>query len=142
MTFFADLKYNRGMNPVSFAATYIGWHYGRAFLFIYDMWKGAIGYAERLFPIGELLRTLFSPIMRLQESYYKEGKFDIAEYLSVKTVNVIMRLVGAVVRLVIIAVGLAVSLAVFAAGVAFYLFWLVMPAVVVVSIIAGVRLLV
>ena len=66
------------------------------------------------FSISTLLGTLFSPWKRLKEDY-KKG-LDIAEFFTSLAVNILMRILGAIMRSVVILVGLFALVVVFALG--------------------------
>jgi len=123
------------MNPISFGVAYIEWHYSQAFGFILQMWIGAQRTTNKLFSIGDLLRTLFSPLLRIQERH--EGRFDLAEYGSVMASNLIMRCVGAFIRIVLVVIGIVAWAMVFLAGLVFYVVWAAAPVVMIASFIYG-----
>lgn len=107
---------------------YFFWHYTLAFADIVRIWRNFLWFFYNFFSIGLLSKTFFSPLERLQEKY--AGDFDIAEFISTIAVNVIMRIVGAILRFFIILVGLVTLLATLAFGIIFFLLWLILPAIV------------
>jgi len=83
-----------------------------------------------------MVRTLFVPFRRLGESYPKFA--NIWEYFSAFIVNTLMRLVGAVLRFVIIIIGLVTWILLFSLGLLAFLIWLILPALLVFMFIKGV----
>jgi len=124
------------MNPLSFAIAYVHWHYCNAFIFILEIWSGAQKATLKLFSFNDLVRSLFSPLMRIQEQH--EGKFDMEEYAEIAASNIIMRLVGACIRLILLLVGFVAWVVVFVTGIIFYAIWITLPLIAVGSIIYGV----
>jgi hypothetical protein len=82
----------------------------------------------RFFAIPGLIRTLFSPWQRLQESYV--SGFNIKEKLATLLVNTIMRLVGAVVRLTMILFGIVGLIIAGLLSMTLFLSWLAMPVII------------
>lgn len=112
------------------------WHYGEALSDIVRVWTNFLWFLYNYFSLPLLLRTFFAPWRRIREERSKKGfsPEDIAETV---VTNTVMRLVGALMRLVIIAVGSVVVLAAFWAGLLFYAVWLLMPLLIPVSFIFG-----
>lgn len=92
-------------------------------------------FINRVFSIPHLLRTLFSPWHRMVEED-KTG-FDLEKFAEKVVVNLMSRLVGAVVRIPIIILGVfsLISAAVF--GLFFYIFWAAAPAVICILFLTG-----
>ncbi|MCX6712977.1 MAG: hypothetical protein NTY66_02080 [Candidatus Vogelbacteria bacterium] len=119
---------------------YFWWHYTTG---IADLARNGANFASFLwtfFSINHLLAHFFSPFRRLGERY--PDHFNFAEYFNAFIVNSLMRVVGAISRVVLIVFGLlclAVYLVVF---VAMVVFWLVLPLVALFAVVLGVRLLI
>jgi hypothetical protein len=113
------------MELVAFMPYYAVWHYTGAIADILRIWRNYLWFFYHFFSIPVLLKTLFSPWRRLQEEY--KGGFDIESFFSTIIVNIMMRFVGALVRLVFIIAGIAILTIVFLAGLAFLVFWMVLP---------------
>jgi hypothetical protein len=120
-----------------FIAFYFRWHYSRALLDYLHVWAVFIWYVGYLFSIPNMVQSLFSPLRRLGEEYPSRKMFTLGPFLEVLIVNVIMRIVGAIVRLGIL-VTAALSFAIVALGgiVGFFL-WLALPAVLPVAFAQG-----
>lgn len=125
------------MRSLTLLPSYIIWHYGKALTDILRVWKNFFWFIFNFFSISLLLQTLFSPWQRLDENYTKG--FDIEALASTFVVNVLMRLVGAFMRLFLIIMGLICLLFVVVAGVAFFVLWIFAPAVIAVLFILSIK---
>lgn len=122
------------MNLAAFLPRYFSWHYKNAYSHIYGIWLNMIRFALEFFSVGLLLKTLFSPFERLNEEY-KSGLEAKAE---TAFVNLMMRIVGLLVRLPVVILGLVSAAFVFFAGLVFFLLWTVLPVVFVFFLMFGI----
>jgi len=107
-----------------FLAHYIQWHYSHGVTNFIQISENLLRGVWRIFAIPTLFRTLLTPWSRLHEEY--ETGAGIEGWLGVFIVNSLMRIVGAVVRVVVIAFGLVsliVSSLLFVAGLVVWLLW-------------------
>jgi hypothetical protein len=107
-----------------FPAHYIRWHYSHGVTNFIQISENLMRGVWRIFAIPTLFRTLLTPWSRLHEEY--ETGAGIGDWLGVFIVNSLMRIVGAVVRVVVIAFGLVsliVSSLFFVAGLVVWLLW-------------------
>ena len=123
------------MNAIEFLPRYFFWHYTRAFKEIWGIWMNYLWFFNHFFSIPLLFRTLFSPWQRITEEY-KKG-LDIEDWAESFIVNVLMRIVGAVMRLVVICVGVLFLLITFIIGVLIFVVWPLFPLVVIFLIARG-----
>lgn len=79
----------------------------------------------RLFAPVSLLRTLFAPFQRLQEPYPKQA--SLKTWASSFVVNALMRLLGAVVRTILLLFSLAIFLLTCILAGAVIIVWVVWP---------------
>jgi hypothetical protein len=122
---------------LSFFPTYFKWHYGRALVEAFAIWKTFLWFTLHEFRVGLHLRTLFSRFHRLGEEY--EGSaIDFAEIASAFLVNTIMRIVGVLLRLVVIVMGLIAFFVVLIGGGIFFVFWIAYPLIVIGTFFLGV----
>lgn len=117
---------------------YVKWHYSRGVKELYNVLENLQRFVFHFFSIKLLLRTLVSPWRRLHEDY---DKTDIGNVFSSLLINSIMRIVGAVSRLIIIAVGLSASIALLLLSVLLLFAWLFFPLLVLAILSSGAILL-
>lgn len=127
------------MNLVTVLFGYISWHYSKAIFDILGVWVNFLWWTQHFFSLPTLAKTLFSPWKRLHEEY-KRGIID-EDFFANLVVNTLMRIVGALFRLVIIIIGLIFLLLVFTLGLIFLIFWFVAPVAIVIFFIYGLTLL-
>ncbi len=125
------------MNGNGIVPSYIRWHYGDALGRIFALWTNFLWFAYTFFSIPLLMRSLFSPWQRIQEEY-KKG-FDIEAYASSFLVNILMRCVGAFVRIIFIVVGTLSLLLLFGFGLILFVLWFLLPLVVLGLAFWGIR---
>ena len=104
---------------------YLYWHYLLAWRDgwqIYRDWLWFVGY---FFSIKLLVKTWFSPWRRLGETY--RGSFDLGAWLSVRIINLTMRLVGIIARTALIIVGSLCWVSMLLTGFVVTLIWLLLP---------------
>lgn len=126
----------KGMHLLLILPGYILWHYTLAFRDIVHVWGNFMWFVNHQFSILHLISTLFSPWHRVQEG--KPENFDIEDYAATIVVNLMSRLVGALMRIIIIAIGLFFMLLTLVSGVLFFLLWIVAPVVVVGLFLLGI----
>lgn len=104
---------------------YTTWHYTRAPLELIRVWINFLWFILHVFSIPILLKTLFSPFQRLTERY--EGGLHLDKLGEVIIVSVLMRLVGFLIRSVVIVVGLVALVTMFALGIVVFIMWFFLP---------------
>ena len=117
---------------------YLLWHYTKALVGAFVIWKDAVWFIGHYFSIRVLLLSLFSPWKRITEE--RKRSFDLENIASVILVGLISRIIGAVVRLVIVIVGIVALILSFISIVVFYLFWITAPFVITLMLVYGVVL--
>jgi len=105
---------------------FIKWFYSDGVLYYLKKWVYSLRYIEHYFSISVLLRTLFYPWKRL-ESYETGPGFSFSRYFENLTFNLISRLIGAIVRGILIFTGLFLISLVFIGGILGFLIWLILP---------------
>ncbi len=123
------------MHVASILPSYVMWHYSIAFRDITRVWTNFLWFFFNFFSLGLLAKSLFAPWRRIREE--KGRGFSIERIAEAIVTNTVMRLVGFVMRLVILIIGTAVFLIVFWVGMVFYLVWALYPVVTVVSFVYG-----
>ncbi len=127
------------MRVVELVAYYFFWHYGRALSDLFRQYVTLLWFVFNFFSIPELLRTFVSPFQRMQERY--GGGLDLEDFFGVIVVNLLMRIVGMIVRSFVIVGGLLVLAAALAGGIAYLILWPLLPLVVFWLLMNGVTIL-
>ena len=96
-------------------------------------------FVTNFFSIPNLLATFVSPFMRMQEGFSRG--FDPEDIAAVIVVNILMRIVGVVMRTVVIAAGLVCLGVVFVGGLVIMALWIFVPFIVIGLFMAGVTTL-
>lgn len=124
---------------VTIFVRYTLWHYSQAPKLMFGVWKNLMWYLGHTFSVDSLWRSLFMPWRRIVSHPTKRWDFeDIASSL---LANFISRIIGAVMRLVLILIGRAMQLLWLLGGIAFYMSWFVLPALIAFTFMYGVSLL-
>lgn len=121
-----------------FLFDYLVWHYSRAFRDIGALWFNFAWFITHFFSIPLLFRTLFSPWKRLSDGYTREGFEKMAETF---VFNLMSRVLGFLVRAVILAIGLSLLLLALVVFIAFLFVWLFLPFIALFSMVWGLSLI-
>ncbi len=105
------------------------WHFVEVPKNILLGWKNFLKFNGVYFSMGLLLKSLFSP-WRADVGDYGRG-FDAKRYFDTFLGNMISRVLGAVVRLVVIAIGLVMQVIIFFIGLLVLIVWICLPGIVV-----------
>lgn len=118
---------------------YFKWHYLEATSEILKGWGNFLWFNFNYFSVGLLLRTLFSPWRRITWDYGRG--FDPGRFLFTFASNLVSRILGAFVRIWLIGAGIiGAALLLFLGGI-FFLFWLVLPGLIILAFLYGFFLL-
>ena len=124
------------MRVIFLGSNYAVWHYTRGVHDLFVIWKNIMWFVKEFFSINLLFKTFFKPWKRLQEKHYRnEG---ISEFLSNILINVMMRIVGMIIRSVVILVGLFVLLISTVFGILLFGIWFILPPLNIFLFIAGI----
>lgn len=121
--------------PKSIIRIFVQWFFAQAPLAILGVGQNFLLWAWHFFSIGYFLPRLFSPWHR-DLAPYGRG-FDFQRFLHIWGWNLISRVIGAVLRLVVVVAGLIVLAAVGAATVLAAVLWLVLPLAIPALLLAG-----
>ncbi len=113
------------MSQRSFILAYLEWHYSRAFADIWNTCTNYIWFIYNFFSISLLFRTFFTPWHKMDVQYGKG--LDMENFFGPFIVNTLMRLVGMVLRAVIIIIGFVCVLVTFLLGVLCLVIWPFLP---------------
>lgn len=114
------------MGYLSLARDYAAWHYTIALRDMGRIWLNYLWFVNHLFSVREVIGTLFAPWKRLQEKPVNPLK-DFEGFLGNVFINIMMRLVGLVVRLALIIIALIGFFLVTAVGLVLFPLWIFMP---------------
>ena len=105
---------------------YLEWHFFDTPKAILKAWKNFLLFDLNYFSIFLLLKTFFSPWRQYRWSYSRG--LDIPLYLEVFFSNLISRVLGAILRTVIIFLGLISEIIILILGFLLFLGWFILPA--------------
>ena len=104
---------------------YFVWHYGRAWWELWGVWRNYLWFVIHVFSIPQLMRSWFAPFKRITEQRRSSfSREDIAAYI---IINLVSRVIGLVIRTIIISLGLVVLTLTVGVGVVVYLTWALLP---------------
>lgn len=117
---------------------YFVWHYTRAYRELIHIEKNLLWFLFHFFSLPELTRTFLAPWKRLGENY--GSIFDTEEFFAALITNSLMRVVGIVMRALIIVAGCVVLATALVGSFIALLMWTVLPLVIIFAFITGVVL--
>ncbi len=119
---------------------YLIWHFFDMPKNILRAWRDYLRFNLNYFSVPLLLKTLFSPWRKYQVSYGKG--FDLGRYLEAFFSNLIFRIFGAIIRAFLIIIGIIAEMVIVLGGVMAFFAWLALPALLILGIYYGFRILV
>lgn len=122
------------MSFFSIIPQYISWHYTIAFFEIFLLWKNFSWFLWNFFSIKLLFKTLFSPFRRLD---VRRKKFDIESFFESLVTNTLMRILGFVLRAILIIFGILFIILLFCFFVGFLIVWIFLPFILLGMLILG-----
>lgn len=111
------------MNALGIIVHYLHWHYTRAFSEIFRLWKNLLWFVKEFFSFSLLIKTFFSPWQRLNE----KGSGGVSGFFEGLIITTIMRIIGMMMRTMVIFIGALVMLGVFFGGIVFIGLWPLLP---------------
>lgn len=126
------------MLTTTFVSNYTYWHYRKAFTELFHVWLNFLWFVVHFFSLPQLTKSLFSPWKRMTEE--KQG-FNFEALAAYVVVNMLSRLVGAIMRGSVILVGLIALCFTTLVGLIVMIFWFVAPIVVLALFIGGASLI-
>ncbi|MCX6723277.1 MAG: hypothetical protein NT094_04430 [Candidatus Staskawiczbacteria bacterium] len=109
------------------------WHFYEVPKFLLKVWNNYISFALNFFSLPLLLKSFFSPWRKYKWNYPKG--FDVGEFFSTLISNAFSRLMGAIMRIVLIVVGIVFQIFVVLAGLIIFLLWIFMPVIIVMGLL-------
>jgi hypothetical protein len=104
---------------------YFVWHYTEAWFLIWGVWRNFLWFVIHFFSIPQLMRSWFAPFKRITEG--RGDKFDLEDLASYIIIGFLSRILGALVRTIIIVIGLITLALTMIGGFAVYLLWALVP---------------
>ncbi len=123
------------MSVLMLVPYYIAWHYTRAIQNFITIFTNLVSFVFSYFSVVFLFKTLFSPFKRMSENY--TGGLDFENFFSTIVINILMRIIGFVIRTVLILIGLVCTLVAIGIGILAFGVWLVFPLLVPFLFFAG-----
>ncbi len=114
------------MGIFSVAKDYLVWHYSTAYIDLLRVWWNYLWFVNHLFSVPDVLMTWFAPFKRLQEER-ANILLHPEDFFGALFVNLMMRLVGFLVRTALLSIALLAFLIVLFAGFFFLALWTVLP---------------
>ena len=108
---------------------WLNWHFREMPKFLLEVWKNYILFALNYFSLPILLKSLFAPWHKYRWKYPKG--LNAVEFFNTLISNAISRLLGALIRIILIVVGIAFQIFVIFAGLIIFLFWILAPFIVI-----------
>ena len=116
-------------NKQNIFSLWLNWHFVEMPKFLLGVWKNYILFALNYFSLPDLLKSLFAPWRKYKWSYPKG--FDVGEFFSTFISNSFSRLIGDLVRMVLIIIGIAFQIFVILAGLFIFLLWILVPFIII-----------
>ena len=105
------------------------WQYYQMPKFLLQVWNNYFIFATNYFSLTLLLKTFFSPWRRYRWRYPKG--FDVGEFFSALISNTFSRILGALMRIVLILLGICLQVFVAVAGLVVFVAWLLVPFIII-----------
>lgn len=128
------------MTSIRIITAYIGWHFGKGFRELFDMWKNLSWFGYHFFSIPLLLRTLIRPIYRIHESAPTGTGINVELFFENLTINLIARIVGFFLRIFLILFGGVYQICILLLAPILLLGWLIIPILPFALIIIGIQM--
>jgi hypothetical protein len=119
---------------------YLKWHYGKAIRSLTRVWQNFLFFISEFFSIKLLFRNFFDPWKRMTDPYPKS--FSFKEYFYAFLTNLIVRIVGMLMRTTLIIVGLIAYLVLIGLYPVTLISWLALPLIVLALISFGLFLII
>jgi len=104
---------------------YFVWHYTQAWFLLWGVWRNFMWFVIHFFSIPQLMRSWFAPFKRITER--RGDKFDLEDLASYVIIGFLSRIIGALIRTVIIIIGLITLALTVIGGFVVYLLWALVP---------------
>lgn len=116
---------------------YFSWHFIEMPVNILKAWWNFILFSLNYFSVSLLLKTFLAP-WRRDVLVFPRG-FDLGKYLEILFSNLISRVLGAIVRSVLIVLGIIVEIFVILFGIIVFIGWMILPLIIIFGFMLGFR---
>ena len=114
------------MPILAVARDYLVWHYSTAYVDLAYIWWNYLWFVNHLFSVPEVIMSWIAPFKRLEEEKVNILKSP-SDFFGNMFVNIIMRVVGTIIRTAIIGIALLGFLFVLFFGLALFMLWTILP---------------
>lgn len=114
---------------------YLVWHYGMALVLYLRIYRNLSWFVLSFFSVASLSLSFFAPFRRITET--RTRTFDLGAWASAFVINLLSRILGACIRLIIIMMGLTTLSLLTVVSLVGYAFWLAAPIVAFAAIVSG-----
>ncbi len=115
--------------PKNIVLLWFSWQFYEVPKFLFYVWNNYMMFASSFFSFQLLLKTFFSPWHRYKWAYPKA--FDIKEFFSTLISNSASRILGAMMRVVLVIAGAIFQAFVAIAGLVVFVGWLLIPFIII-----------
>jgi hypothetical protein len=117
------------MKRENIIVSWLVWEFYETPKFLLQVWNNYFVFTSNFFSLSILLRTFFSPWRRYHWKY--PNIINIGEFLNTLVSNIFSRLLGALMRAVLIIIGIFSQLFVTLIGLIVFLGWFLVPIVII-----------
>jgi len=125
--------------PTNIFFQWLSWQFFEMPGNILKIWKNFLKFNLNYFSIPLLLKTFFSHWRRYKWSHGRG--FDFKRYFEVLLSNLISRILGAMMRSILIMIGFGVEIFIIFAGIILFFSWLVSPILLIGGLIFGIKVI-
>jgi len=115
--------------------TWLRWQYLESPRLLIKIIGNFLRFNLSFFSFSLLLKTLFHPWRKYQESYGRG--FDPKKFFSALSFNAISRVLGVIIRILVITIGGISTLFLFLLGLAAFIFWILSPLLIFTGLVLG-----
>jgi len=109
------------------------WQFYEMPAFLFEVWVNYFNFSVNLFSVPLLLKTFFAPWRKYNWRYPKG--FDLVEFSNTLISNIFSRILGAIMRIILIIVGIFFQIFVAVVGAIVLVGWMVIPLIIVLGIL-------
>jgi hypothetical protein len=128
------------MSIILITLGYLRWHYGRAILSLTRIWGNFLFFLREYFSLRQLFFNFFDPWKRMSDHY--PSFFETKKFFFALISNLIMRVVGILMRLGLILIGLLAYAGLALLFLPALALWLILPIIILALFGAGIFLII